>query len=124
MKSRIYTIVILTVCLCFKYMAQGANVTESNLHFSHISIDNGLSQNTIFAITQDSKGCMWFATHNGVNKYDGYDFTVYQHNPQDTTTIASDRIRTVMTDDKGRIWIGTEKGLSLYNEEKIGRAHV
>lgn len=119
MKNRIYTIVLLTLCFCLNItIAQGASHSKDNLHFSHISINNGLSQNTIFAIAQDAKGYMWFATHNGVNKYDGYDFTIYQNNPQDSTTIANDIIRTLVTDDKGRVWIGTESGLSYYNEEK------
>ena len=116
MKNRIYTIVLLTLCFCLNItMTQGAGHSKDNLHFSHISINNGLSQNTIFAIAQDAKGYMWFATHNGVNKYDGYDFTIYQNNPQDSTTIANDIIRTLVTDDKGRVWIGTESGLSYYN---------
>lgn len=119
MKNRIYTIVLLTLCFCLNItIAQGASHSKDNLHFSHISINNGLSQNTIFAIAQDAKGYMWFATHNGVNKYDGYDFTIYQNNPQDSTTIANDIIRTLVTDDKGRVWIGTESGLSYYNEER------
>ena len=119
MKNRIYTIVLLTLCFCLSItMTQGAGHSKDNLHFSHISINNGLSQNTIFAIAQDAKGYMWFATHNGVNKYDGYDFTIYQNNPQDSTTIANDIIRTLVTDDKGRVWIGTESGLSYYNEER------
>ena len=45
---------------------------EQNIHFTRISIESGLSQSTIFSIAQDRTGNMWFATYDGVNKYDGY----------------------------------------------------
>lgn len=61
---------------------------------------------------------MWFATYDGVNKYDGYTFTVYQHDENDPNSIANDISRIVMTDSKGRVWIGTRDGLSYYDEEK------
>ncbi len=110
---------VLSVCLCLLALSgRGEAKSPESIHFSHISIRNGLSQNTIFSITQDLRGNLWLATYDGVNKYDGYGFTVYQHNPSDTTTIASDAPQTVMTDDNGVVWIGTSKGLSRYNEEK------
>lgn len=61
---------------------------------------------------------MWFATYDGVNKYDGYSFTVYQHNEDDPNSIANDISRIVKTDSQGRVWIGTRDGLSYYDEEK------
>ena len=83
--------------------------------FAHIGLNDGLSQNTVVDITQDRKNNMWFATHNGLNKFDGYDFTVYQHNAQNPYSIGNDIIRTCITDKQGRIWIGTDEGLSLYD---------
>ena len=66
---------------------------------------------------------MWFATYDGVNKYDGYAFTVYQHNEDDPNSIANDISRIVKTDSQGRVWIGTRDGLSRY--QYSGRAdHV
>ena len=61
---------------------------------------------------------MWFATYDGINKYDGYAFTVYQHNEDDPHSIANDIARIVKTDSRGRVWIGTREGLSWYDEEK------
>lgn len=58
---------------------------------------------------------MWFATHDGLNKYDGYDFTVYQHDEQNPYSIGSDITRACMSDSQGNIWIGTQEGLSLYD---------
>ena len=61
---------------------------------------------------------MWFATYDGLNKFDGYDFTVYQHDEQNPHSIGNDVIRTCIVDSQGRLWIGTGKGLSLYDTEK------
>ncbi len=91
---------------------------EVSAHFVHIGLNQGLSQATVFDITQDKRGNMWFATQNGLNKYDGYGFTVYQHDEQNRHSIANDVVRTCITDKSGQIWIGTEEGLSLYNADK------
>lgn len=82
-------------------------------------LNDGLSQSTVFSIAQDKLGNMWFCQpYDGVNKYDGYTFTVYQHDENDPNSIANDISRIVMTDSKGRVWIGTRDGLSYYDEEK------
>ena len=94
-----------------------ADITD-NIHFSHIGLEEGLSHSTVFAINQDKEGNLWFATYDGVNKYDGYNFVVYRHQYTDPTSIASDISRCIAIDDSGRIWIGTREGLSLYNRHK------
>ena len=86
-----------------------------DITFSHISINEGLSQSTVFSITQDNADNMWFATYDGVNRYDGYEFTIYRHKEQDSTSIAGDIARCVMTDSKGRVFVGTDKGVSYYD---------
>ena len=53
--------------------------TSEDIHFTHIGLEEGLSHSTIFAINQDKEGNLWFATYDGLNKYDGYNFTVYRH---------------------------------------------
>ena len=92
--------------------------TVDPINFSYISLNEGLSQSTVFSIDQDKRGNMWFATYDGVNKYDGYSFTVYQHDESNPHSIANDIARIVKADSQGRIWIGTRDGLSFYNEEK------
>ena len=110
----------ITICLLF--LCAGVNYAFSDIpeqiNFSYISINEGLSQSTVFSIDQDQRGNMWFATYDGVNKYDGYSFTVYQHNEDDPNSIANDISRIVKTDSQGRVWIGTRDGLSYYDEEK------
>ncbi len=85
------------------------------INFVQIGVKDGLSQSTVVDITEDKQGNLWFATHNGLNKYDGYEFTVYQHNDQNPHSISSDIIRTCTVDRQGRLWIGTDEGISLYN---------
>lgn len=94
-----------------------ASTTES-LYFTHIGLVEGLSHSTILAINQDQGGNLWFATYDGVNKYDGYNFTVYRHQHTNPNSIASDISHCLAIDDTDRIWVGTREGLSLYNPHK------
>ena len=68
--------------LCITGVSNAYPKAWGQINFSYISINDGLSQSTVFSIAQDKLGNMWFATYDGVNKYDGYTFTVYQHDRQ------------------------------------------
>lgn len=108
---------ILILCGILLSDALYANETE-NIRFTHIGLEDGLSHSTIFAIDQDKEGNVWFATYDGLNKYDGYNFTVYRHQHTNPKSIASDISRCVAVDSEDRIWVGTREGLSLYNRHK------
>lgn len=86
--------------------------------FIHIGLEKGLSQSTVFEIVQDKGGNMWFATNDGLNRYNGYAFTVYQHDEQAPGSIASDMTRALQIDSSSRLWIGTKAGLSYYDADK------
>ena len=86
---------------------------SAQIRFDHLGLEQGLSQSTIFCALQDSKGFMWFGTNNGLNRYNGYQFTNYRHHPDDAESIAHDRITALTEDLKGRLWIGTQDGLSM-----------
>ncbi|HYF70672.1 MAG TPA: two-component regulator propeller domain-containing protein [Ohtaekwangia sp.] len=92
-------------------------VAQKNVVYQQLSIDDGLSQNTINTIFQDSRGFMWFATQNGLNKYDGATFTVFQHNADDTTTISSNDVYAAFEDRDLNLWFGTRSGLSRFNRD-------
>lgn len=88
--------------------------------FKHLNIDDGLSQNSVVCILQDSKGFMWFGTKDGLNRYDGINFKIYT--PDNTKYQLEDCfVNRIYEDAKGIIWIGTDKGVSLYDPatEKI-----
>lgn len=83
---------------------------EGNIKFEHISIEDGLSQNTVSAIIQDQKGFMWFATQEGLNRYDGYEFKIYWHEPDDPNSLSHDVLMCLLEDRRGKLWIGTLNG--------------
>lgn len=85
------------------------------LKFEHYSVDNGLSQSSVNHIFQDKKGFLWFSTQDGLNKFDGYSFTIYQHNPLDTNSISSNWIYGIDEDSYGNFWIATQNGLNRFN---------
>jgi len=80
------------------------------IRFERISGQDGLSQNTILSILQDRRGFMWFGTEGGLNKYDGYHFTVYKHG-DDPTTLSDDYVSAIHEDPDGSLWVGTRSGL-------------
>ncbi|MDO9038263.1 MAG: two-component regulator propeller domain-containing protein, partial [Lutibacter sp.] len=87
-----------------------------DIRFKHLTNNNGLSQNLVLSITQDQEGFMWFGTKDGLNKYDGYRFIVFQNEPNNPNSISSNYISELFTDKNGKLWIGTEDGIvNIYN---------
>ena len=85
-------------------------VCECVLRFDHLNIEQGLSQSSILAIFQDSRGFMWFGTQDGLNRFDGYTIEVYKPDP-DRPDYLSDRwITAILEDAEGYLWIGTRQG--------------
>jgi ligand-binding sensor domain-containing protein/signal transduction histidine kinase len=95
-----------------------SRLNAQRLKFKHLTTEDGLSQSTIACILQDSKGFIWFGTQDGLNKYDGHKFTIYRHDPKDSTSIGGNSIFTIIEDSKNNLWIGTEGGLDLYNRSE------
>ncbi|WP_163397420.1 two-component regulator propeller domain-containing protein [Flavobacterium fluviatile] len=83
--------------------------------FKHFSTSEGLSQCSVMSIIQDNLGQMWIGTRDGLNKYDGSEFTVFRHLKHDSKTISNNDINTLEQDSEGFIWIGTALGLNKYN---------
>lgn len=83
--------------------------------FERISLEQGLSQSVVTCILQDRKGFMWFGTMDGLNKYDGYGFTIYKHDPQDDNSLSNNSITALYEDRFGMLWIGTRDGLNRFD---------
>jgi signal transduction histidine kinase/ligand-binding sensor domain-containing protein/CheY-like chemotaxis protein len=95
-----------------------------NIKFERISIDQGLSQSNVYDILQDSQGFMWFGTEDGLNKYDGYDFTVYKHDPNNPSSISHNYIWSLYEDRSGVMWVGTwGGGLNKFDRQKDKFTH-
>ena len=79
----------------------------------------------ITGIVQDRYGFMWFATKDGLNRYDGYHFVVYSHDAADHASLAESYVQTLYEDSKGRLWIGTvSAGLDLFDRETETFIHI
>ncbi|MDF2191264.1 hybrid sensor histidine kinase/response regulator transcription factor [Paraflavitalea sp. CAU 1676] len=99
--------------------AWGSYAQPKHIDFTSITVKDGLLSNSIFAILKDRHGLMWFATTDGLNKYDGTNFTVYRNIPDDSTSLRANEILALHEDKAGKLWLGTGGGgLSLYNRQK------
>jgi ligand-binding sensor domain-containing protein len=85
--------------------------------FDHISVEEGLSQSVVRTIYKDRQGYMWFGTLDGLNKYDGYSFIHYKHNPFDSTSLSDNEVSAIMEDSQQNMWIGTAFGLNKWDRK-------
>jgi len=102
----------------FLLISTGFAQKIENIKFDRLSTENeklvqGLSQNWIYTILQDKYGYMWFGTWDGLNKYDGYDFTIFNKEEG----LSDHVISCLLEDDEGIIWIGTEKGFNKFDRK-------
>ncbi len=79
----------------------------AEIRFEQLSLEQGLSQSSVFAIMQDASGFLWFGTQDGLNKYDGYEFTVYRPDSEDPNSLGGHYVRALAVDSEGALWIGT-----------------
>ncbi len=83
---------------------------EEDVTFESLSIRQGLSQSTVNCMLQDRKGFMWFGTSDGLNKYDGYEFTVYTFEPGNPNSLSNNIVTALCEGPGGELWIGTNGG--------------
>ncbi len=88
---------------------------DRSYYFKHLKVEDGLTQNTVFAILQDSKGFMWFGTKDGLNRYDGYKFKTFRKDPSDPSSLGNNYVQSLYEDKQGDIWVGTSAGLYIYD---------
>ncbi len=103
--------------LALVLLALSSSVTaQQELRFRRIDVEDGLPHNTVLSILQDRKGFMWFATQDGLCRYDGYAFTVFRHELSDSTSLSSNKIMSIMEDREGYIWVDTQgTGLNRFD---------
>ncbi|MBQ5939817.1 two-component regulator propeller domain-containing protein [Massilia sp. AB1] len=105
----------LALCLLLALLATAAGATQRSLRFEHLSIEEGLSQQSALTMLQDRQGFMWFGTQAGLNRYDGYRMTVYRNDPNDSSSLPDNFVSASFEDADGRLWFGTKGGLARFD---------
>ena len=104
---------IATLLLC---LAMGSLLNAQPYYFNHYQVESGLSHNSVICLLQDEEGFMWFGTKDGLNRFDGYTFKVFRHDPEDATSIGNNFIQALYQHG-GKLWVGTSKGLYHYDTQ-------
>ena len=92
------------------------NVEGNVTRFERLGLEDGLSEAQVMAVFQDSQGFLWIGTQYGLNKYDGYTFTVYRHDPADPTSLNTNVISAILDDSEDALWLGTDRGLVRFDQ--------
>lgn len=103
----------ITLCIAL-VLGQPLSAEGKQFHFSHLSMDDGLSHNDITSIVQDANGFLWMATRDGLNRYDGNKVKIYKHRIRPDIPSGANYISSLCVDKSGTLWIGT-RGISRYH---------
>ncbi len=106
----IRTLILLILGLSFRNLASG-----QELFFQGLTVEDGLSNNSVLSFAQDKRGFIWIGTAAGLNRYDARNFKVYRQSPENSVGLNNDYILSLLADQKDRLWVGTEQGLFLYD---------
>ncbi|MEE4355974.1 MAG: two-component regulator propeller domain-containing protein, partial [Desulfococcaceae bacterium] len=110
--NNIVKILLFLILIPFSDPVQTAFSYESDVKFDHITPDDGLSSQYITAIFQDRQGFIWIATSGGLDRYDGYNFITFRHDPDNPNSLGSSGVNTIWQDKAGIFWFGTQNGLT------------
>src|SRR5579859_3675836 len=99
----IFHVPLVLACLLVIWSYLPANAQQQKLKFNRLDINDGLSQNNVLCVLQDSRGFMWFGTRDGLNKYDGYQIRIYRNDPKDPHSISNNFISSLVEDAQGNI---------------------
>lgn len=96
---------------------------QSNITFQHFSIAQGLYESIDESVIQDRDGYLWFGTWGGIQKFDGYQFTTYKHELNNSSSIDNAFVQTLFEDREGIIWVGTFNGLEKFDKRNGSFTH-
>jgi PAS domain S-box-containing protein len=100
---------LLMVILAFNLLSQDP------VRFERISVEQGLQQNIVMSVLQDYKGFLWIGTSDGLNRYDGYGFKLYKHDPNNHGSLPNNKIHYIYQDKSNNLWFASDGGLSKYD---------
>lgn len=98
------------------FLSLWMNGQQPALHKSFLTVEEGLSHNEATSIVQDQDGFIWIGTRGGLNRYDGYEFKIFNQMPGDSNSLVNPSVESLFVDSQGNIWIGTKSGgLSFFD---------
>lgn len=114
------------VCTSFVFAtAKADGITGAPMRFNHLDTDDGLAQNSVMAMAQDAEGFLWFATENGLNRYDGNGFLHFQADVDDDNSLPADYVKALALTSSGEFWVATEgSGIARWNPAIAGFERV
>ena len=115
-------IILAFLFICVNAFTQTGPAT-TNHNFKHINVQNGLVQNIVYHFLEDSRGYMWFGTHNGVTLHDGTKAINFLHDPQNRSSIAGTFITSIREDSSHQVWIGNENGIDRFDRSSSSFTH-
>jgi len=101
----------------FAFAQKNEELQLPKLRVEQLGIEQGLSQNTVNAMIQDSEGYLWIGTDDGLNRYNAYDVTIFRHQREDSLSIIDNQIQSIYEDTNHNIWIGTIAGVSIFDRK-------
>lgn len=100
--------------LSFLFIGQAALFAQNDIRFERISTDDGLSQSSITSIIQDQFGYLWVATLDGLNRYNGKEFKIYQHDNKSNSSLYTNQIKTLTLDQDQQLWLVFDNAIARY----------
>ncbi|MFT4631806.1 MAG: diguanylate cyclase (GGDEF)-like protein [Saprospiraceae bacterium] len=116
MKTKFFSILLM---LLSASLVPAVNASK-NIRFEHLTTTDGLSHMSITDLLQDAQGFMWFATQEGLNRFDGYSITTFEHDYRNANSLADDWVWSLALDADNNIWVGTNNGGLNYFDQKTG----
>jgi transcriptional regulator with GAF, ATPase, and Fis domain/ligand-binding sensor domain-containing protein len=111
-----HALLLLLVAATTHHLRGSSVATPTELEFEHITAADGLPANTVYWITQDSLGFLWFSTWNGLARYDGYTFKQFVPEPDNPNSVSDRYLVEILPDRQGYLWIGTmNSGLDRFD---------
>lgn len=112
-----YTAFLLLACTCLQ-------AQDKRYVFTHFTSRQGLASEHVYSILQDKQGFMWFATANGLQRYDGRKIISYRAGPGDTSFLPAEGITEIIIDKQGRYWVLFEKEVGLFDRATFAYKRV
>ena len=99
------------ILLVFTLLGINAFSQQKSIKFDTYTIEDGLSQSQVTSIRQDATGFIWIATQDGLNRFDGYNFTVFKNEANNENSLPNNYVHFLLPDIHGNLWFGTNRGI-------------